>query len=640
MPQALLPENEFRLGITMAGAISAGCYTGGVMDYLFEILDLWQKAKDGNTEDFRGLEHLIPKHKVIIEAMGGASAGGMTTTMAAIYALNGNINPVKYPGKIDEIKNNLFYDSWVTMDDSIHPKGRLTFEKLWDCDDLNGGVFQSFLNSSFVDRIAESVFSQAGKEIEVQTASLPAYISQDLQMILSHTLLRGVPLEVDFQTPIARTGRKTVLPNHTTYEHYTVSHFHLNKGSAPNKHQYLFLNPYQQSSAETMKLATMATGAFPLGLMYRKFDQQDFSDDYYKTIFKRIISGKFGEADPDPDQLIKLKYFPEKYSSLTVDGGAINNEPYREVMSLLSNKYGIPAENQYPSYGVIMIDPFPDQASLKGDFKEATDLLDMIPDLLDTLQDQSRVKRREMLESDPNTFFRSIIFPRKWKVIDKEKNRVKPEKHPIACASVGAFGGLFDVKFRQHDFFLGRDNARNFLRYYFSMPYDPDQQIVHPIHKDWSAEMVAKFKIEKDGKTFLPIIPDLYLLKEDAATRVDKRYQYTVGEKPFYDTAPLFESSNLIQKRLLRIMDIVKERKYISQKEEKGKISQALIAKHYKKKRLSKWGGWLAKKTMNLVYLMGRKPAAKALTEKIIKFILADLDYYGLLQEEEKNKAG
>ncbi|WP_315823431.1 hypothetical protein [Paraflavitalea speifideaquila] len=38
MERETIPANQFRLGITMAGAASAGCYTGGVMDYLFEIL--------------------------------------------------------------------------------------------------------------------------------------------------------------------------------------------------------------------------------------------------------------------------------------------------------------------------------------------------------------------------------------------------------------------------------------------------------------------------------------------------------------------------------------------------------------------------------------------------------------------------
>ena len=37
--------DEFKLGINMAGAISAGAYTAGVLDFLMEALEEWEKAK-------------------------------------------------------------------------------------------------------------------------------------------------------------------------------------------------------------------------------------------------------------------------------------------------------------------------------------------------------------------------------------------------------------------------------------------------------------------------------------------------------------------------------------------------------------------------------------------------------------------
>ena len=104
----------FYIGITMAGAGSAGCYTGGVMDYLFEILDLWEKAKKEKIakslpgSSFKDEASLIPDHNVVIDVMGGTSAGGITTTMAAVYALNGEISPVKDPQAIGEKKRQYF----------------------------------------------------------------------------------------------------------------------------------------------------------------------------------------------------------------------------------------------------------------------------------------------------------------------------------------------------------------------------------------------------------------------------------------------------------------------------------------------------------------------------------------------------
>mgnify|MGYP000294822413 FL=1 len=38
-------NNAFHIGITMAGAVSAGAYTAGFIDYLIEILELWGKQK-------------------------------------------------------------------------------------------------------------------------------------------------------------------------------------------------------------------------------------------------------------------------------------------------------------------------------------------------------------------------------------------------------------------------------------------------------------------------------------------------------------------------------------------------------------------------------------------------------------------
>jgi hypothetical protein len=48
----------FELGLVMAGAISAGAYSAGVLDFLFEALDAYEEAKgqpgwSGPTHDVR-----------------------------------------------------------------------------------------------------------------------------------------------------------------------------------------------------------------------------------------------------------------------------------------------------------------------------------------------------------------------------------------------------------------------------------------------------------------------------------------------------------------------------------------------------------------------------------------------------------
>jgi hypothetical protein len=58
----------FKIGINMAGAISAGAYTAGVLDFLIEALDQWEAAKQ------RG--DMVPRHEVSLDVFSGASAGG------------------------------------------------------------------------------------------------------------------------------------------------------------------------------------------------------------------------------------------------------------------------------------------------------------------------------------------------------------------------------------------------------------------------------------------------------------------------------------------------------------------------------------------------------------------------------------
>ncbi len=104
-------QKTFHLAITMAGAISAGAYTAGVMDYLLEALDNWAEMKQKSNEFFdrypflrnaeweefkktdefaelsksgKNMDDLqkrafrynaIPDHDIQIEIISGASAG-------------------------------------------------------------------------------------------------------------------------------------------------------------------------------------------------------------------------------------------------------------------------------------------------------------------------------------------------------------------------------------------------------------------------------------------------------------------------------------------------------------------------------------------------------------------------------------
>ena len=73
-------EKVFELGICMAGAVSAGAYTAGAMDYLLEALDTWEQNRNKPG---------VPTHKVVIKVIGGASAGGMTSCITTLALFEG-----------------------------------------------------------------------------------------------------------------------------------------------------------------------------------------------------------------------------------------------------------------------------------------------------------------------------------------------------------------------------------------------------------------------------------------------------------------------------------------------------------------------------------------------------------------------
>ena len=62
-----MSEEPFEIGLVMAGAVSAGAYTAGVIDFLIEALDEWQRLKDTNAP-------AAPKHAVQLKVFVGRSS--------------------------------------------------------------------------------------------------------------------------------------------------------------------------------------------------------------------------------------------------------------------------------------------------------------------------------------------------------------------------------------------------------------------------------------------------------------------------------------------------------------------------------------------------------------------------------------
>src|SRR5688572_24463863 len=94
---------NFQIALTLAGAVAAGSYTAGVLDFLIEALDAWHA--DGTAP-----------HDVVLQAVSGASAGAVC---AGIFA--GTLRYAYPHVRLEDSRlpenpvgeSNPLYDAWV-----------------------------------------------------------------------------------------------------------------------------------------------------------------------------------------------------------------------------------------------------------------------------------------------------------------------------------------------------------------------------------------------------------------------------------------------------------------------------------------------------------------------------------------------
>jgi hypothetical protein len=347
-------EKTFHLGITMAGAVSAGAYTAGFMDYLIEILELWEKQKEiirkkiELNNPLSDYEKKIPLHNICIDAFGGASAGGMVGMITALSTFS-KMEPVTKPS--DTKTGNILYDSWVLLDDDVDEgvnEKVATFEKMLYTDDFenNKDGVPSLLNSKPIDRITDKVFDELVPEEEKRER--PSYISEDLRILVTLCSLRGVPFELNFKNIVSANFPHS--PGHRMNEHMIIAHFKTKFNEDEDKDVYLKFDPYDKESQELLKLCTKATGAFPIGLAPRHFKGK-FSKEYIKNCILRNL-------DINDKSAIDIEINTENFDFTDIDGGTINNEPYSEVVQVLE-EVNPPYNPKQPMFGTIMVDPFP-----------------------------------------------------------------------------------------------------------------------------------------------------------------------------------------------------------------------------------------------------------------------------------------
>jgi predicted acylesterase/phospholipase RssA len=481
------PKNTLQIGLCMAGAISAGAYTAGVVDYLIEALDEWYKRKSDGQPN-------VPAHNIEISVIGGASAGGMTSiiTAAALQNIIGMVGPANKNTSRPK-PNNVFYHSWV---DLTHED---MFSEILKSSDIKKNTVPSILNSNFIDEVAERALS-----INHNPQHRP-YIASELKVFVSLTNLQGMEFGLDFDS-ISKKNQFIV----TNHKDYACLKFCKNEKNEIND-GWIPVNLKTGHHLPLAKAAAMATGAFPLGLRARRV----------------VRDAEYLNNNPWFDYITKVanKPFNDVYDSYFIDGGMINNEPFEKVKIVLDDILHSKNEemNEADIAGfkstIIMIDPFPSEvsgeiagSSIEPNSKEMDfDLPTIASKTLSALKNQSRIKPIDLKDAlDPNQMGQFLIAPVRYvKDINSDTDISIEGKRAIACGSLGGFGGFLKKDFRIHDFYLGRANCEKFLRDYFIVPIDSRSDIIEQGYVGLSKSERDKFtSFDKNGnRRGLQIIP-------------------------------------------------------------------------------------------------------------------------------------
>jgi len=464
----------FKIGINMAGAISAGAYTAGVLDFLIEALDEWEAAKQ------RG--DAVPRHAVSLEVFSGASAGGMCAAISAVQVQQDfkHIRDTTLTGT-----NNRFYESWVN---------RIDIRELLQTEDLEKGQpVLSLLDSTVIADIAQYALTPG------QVKARP-YVSPNLTLFLTLTNLRGVAYSLDSDAPGS-------LEESTAYYGDRLRFQTVQPGDPPPAPpaKPLPAGSAGQGAWPLLQQAAMATGAFPVFLAPRILtrDATDFTPPMWET-----------SDSPLPVPPIRPDWpltNTDTWQTLNVDGGVIDNDPFDLAHDYLLALHPIPGDGQNPrealkaDRAVITVAPFPAQDRFNPGYDAAAQagVMTAVGRLFSALVSQSRFFGESLaLILTGRVFSRFMIAP---------SDTTLPGEAALQCGILGAFGGFFERGYRAHDYALGRRNCQQFLRAQFILPQG-NPAIAPGLDPDGKA--VAAFglnppnaKVEPQNQRWIPLIP-------------------------------------------------------------------------------------------------------------------------------------
>src|SRR5215469_8481933 len=215
-----------RLAITISGAVSLGCFEAGV---LYEVLSAIKQHNQ--NEDTKK----DPNQRIEVDVLTGASAGGMTATIAAQKLMFDAT-------ALDGAYQNSFYGPWVL---DVDMEGLLALQSAED-------PTHSILSSDFVENISRKYLAQRYQSNTAPPATRHAAAADRIHLGLALSNLNGV----NYSKPTFPQGSF----NYTRYQDQLSQRIDAN---SDNKDVW-----------EALRNAAVSCGAFPFAFRMKELLRQ------------------------------------------------------------------------------------------------------------------------------------------------------------------------------------------------------------------------------------------------------------------------------------------------------------------------------------------------------------------------------
>lgn len=467
----------FEIGLVLGGTVSAGAYTAGVLDFLFEALDAWTLAKGAAASG--GPKE--PTHDVVISAIGGTSGGAVNGALAIRLANSA------FPRSA---LSNPFEQVWTQG---------IGLKQLLDTPNDEPAPLGSLLSTQVLDDKAKWVIELPITPLD-QLA--PGYqrrwLADPLRLIMTAGNLTGIPYRIPFK------GGSGLAHDLMLHEDLTRFALKVPGGlpSAPkSRRDELALSSASALNWDELKAAALATCAFPLAFRPRSITRR------LDALLGRavVIPDEKGGVSAEPLTPAWDRLAPGgTYRTLNVDGGTFNNEPIEHVRRALAGYSGRNPRDGATTRAIVLIDPFSDPLELGPADPPA--LYKLVMPLIGAWKDQARYKPEDIaLAQQEDVYSRYMVAP----IRGADLQDAVSGSRAITAGGLGGFLGFLETTFLQHDFALGRRNAWQLLRHDFALPEMVGGQI-NPLFADpyWDAAQRGLYRFtDKDGTAFLPIVP-------------------------------------------------------------------------------------------------------------------------------------